>query len=42
VRGHPRLIWPIVLAGFVGSIGLNTPIILSAYSKNVFHIGAGG
>jgi MFS family permease len=42
VRTHPRLIWPIVLAGFVGSIGLNMPILLSAYAKNVFHAGAGG
>jgi MFS family permease len=42
VRSQPRLIWPIVLAAFVGSIGLNMPIVLSAFSKNVFHTGAGG
>jgi MFS family permease len=42
VRSRPRLIWPIVLAGFVGSIGLNMPIVLSAYAKNVFHTGASG
>ncbi len=42
VRSRPQLIWPIVLVGFVGSIGLNMPIVLSAYAKNVFHTGAGG
>lgn len=42
VRSRPRLIWPIVLVGFVGSIGLNMPIVLSAYAKNIFHTGAGG
>jgi MFS family permease len=42
VRARPRLVWPIVLVGFVGSIGLNMPIVLSAYAKNVFHNGASG
>ncbi len=42
VRRHPVLIWPIVLGGFVGAFGLNMPILLSAFAKNVFHSGAGG
>lgn len=42
VRGHPVLIWPIVLGGFVGMCALNMPILLSAFAKNVFHTGAGG
>jgi MFS family permease len=42
VRGHPVLIWPIVLGGFFGMFALNMPILLSAFAKNVFHTGAGG
>jgi MFS family permease len=42
VRRHRELMWPIVLAGFVGSIGLNMPIVLSVFAKDVFHSGAGG
>jgi MFS family permease len=42
VAARPQLIWPIVLVGFVGSIGLNMPVVLSAYSKDVFHTGAAG
>lgn len=42
VRSRPRLVWPIVLAGFVGAFGLNMPIVLSAFSKNIFHVGASG
>ncbi len=42
VAGRPQLIWPIVLVACVGSIGLNMPIVLSTYAKNVFHTGPGG
>jgi MFS family permease len=42
VADRPQLIWPIVLVGFVGSIGLNLPVVLSTYAKNVFHTGAAG
>jgi MFS family permease len=42
VRERPRLIWPIVLVAFVGALGLNMPIVLSAYAKDVFHSGASG
>jgi len=41
VRRHPVLLWPIILGGFVGMFGLNMPILLSAYAKNVLHGGAG-
>lgn len=42
VAARPDLMWPIVLVGFVGSIGLNLPVVLSTYSKTVFHTGAAG
>ncbi|WP_372347586.1 MFS transporter [Streptomyces sp. KL116D] len=41
VSGHPELIWPIVLVGFVGTFGFNFPIWLSAYADDVFHGGVG-
>ena len=41
VRSQPQLLWPIVLVFFVGTFGYNFAIILSAYTKNVFHAGAG-
>ncbi|MFJ5712023.1 MULTISPECIES: MFS transporter [unclassified Streptomyces] len=42
VAGRPDLIWPIVLVGFVGTFGFNFPIWLTAFSGEVFHVGAGG
>ncbi|WP_406861633.1 MFS transporter [Streptomyces sp. HUAS MG47] len=41
VAGRPELIWPIVLVGFVGTFGFNFPIWLTAFSDDVFHVGAG-
>jgi MFS family permease len=41
VVGHPELIWPIVLVGFVGTFGYNFPIWLSAYASGVFDAGPG-
>ncbi|MER6122220.1 MFS transporter [Streptomyces sp. NPDC001795] len=41
VAGHPELIWPIVLVGFIGTFGFNFPVWLSAYADDVFHAGAG-
>ncbi|MEV6022405.1 MFS transporter [Streptomyces sp. NPDC052036] len=41
VAGHPELIWPIVLVGFIGTFGYNFPVWLSAYADDVFHAGAG-
>ncbi|GAA3372697.1 MFS transporter [Streptomyces sannanensis] len=42
VSRHPELIWPIVLAGFIGTFGFNFPIWLTAFSDGVFHVGPGG
>ncbi|WP_229924261.1 MFS transporter [Streptomyces sulfonofaciens] len=41
VTGHPELIWPIVLIGFVGTFAFNFPIWLSAYANDIFHGGVG-
>ncbi|MFJ3900211.1 MFS transporter [Streptomyces sp. NPDC090025] len=41
VAGRPDLIWPIVLVGFIGTFGFNFPIWLTAFSEDVFHVGAG-
>ncbi|MDN3294982.1 MFS transporter [Streptomyces ficellus] len=41
VAGRPDLIWPIALVGFVGTFGFNFPIWLTAFSDEVFHVGAG-
>ncbi len=41
VAGHPELIWPIVLIGFIGTFGFNFPIWLTAFADKVFHGGAG-
>ncbi|MFJ9429445.1 MFS transporter [Streptomyces sp. NPDC101490] len=41
VAGRPDLIWPIVLVGFIGTFGFNFPIWLTAFSSDVFHVGAG-
>ncbi|WP_043265659.1 MFS transporter [Streptomyces sp. CT34] len=41
VSGHPELIWPIVLVGFIGTFGFNFPIWLTAFVYKVFHAGAG-
>ena len=41
VAGHPELIWPIVLVGFIGTFGFNFPVWLSAFADDVFHAGAG-
>ncbi|MFC9704059.1 MFS transporter [Streptomyces sp. NPDC056943] len=41
VAGRSDLIWPIALVGFVGTFGFNFPIWLTAFSEEVFHVGAG-
>ncbi|GHG60213.1 MFS transporter [Streptomyces griseocarneus] len=40
VREHPKLLWPIVLVGFVCTFGFNFPTLLSGFTYNVFHGGA--
>ncbi|WP_432070437.1 MFS transporter [Streptomyces sp. AA1529] len=41
VGGHPELLWPIVLVGFIGTFGFNFPIWLTAFTSDVFDAGAG-
>lgn len=41
VLGLPHVFWTIVLAGVVGTFGLNFPIVLTAMATRVFHGGAG-
>ncbi|UQS31916.1 MFS transporter [Streptomyces fradiae] len=41
VAGHPDLIWPIALVGFIGTFGFNFPIWLTAFADGVFHVGPG-
>ncbi|PRH80683.1 MFS transporter [Streptomyces solincola] len=41
VAGRPELIWPITLAGFVGTFGFNFPIWLTAFADEVYHVGPG-
>lgn len=42
VAARPELIWPIVLVGFVGTFGLNLPIVLTGFATSVFPTGAAG
>jgi MFS family permease len=42
VARRPPLAWTIVLAGVVGTFGLNFPIVLTGMAKQVFHDGVGG
>ena len=41
VGGHPELMWPIVLVGFIGTFGFNFPIWLTAFTSDVFDAGPG-
>ncbi|GAB3956183.1 MFS transporter [Streptomyces sparsus] len=40
VRSRPELMWPIILVGFIGTFGFNFPIWLTAFTENVFEMGA--
>jgi MFS family permease len=42
VRSQPNILWTVVLVAFVATFGMNMPVLLSAYSTKVFHVGAGG
>ncbi|WP_373309922.1 MFS transporter [Cellulomonas chitinilytica] len=42
VRDRPRLGWVIVLAGLMGALGMNGPVVLTAFAQDVWHTGAGG
>ncbi|MFI6447968.1 MFS transporter [Kitasatospora sp. NPDC050543] len=41
VRERPELIWPMVLAGFIGTFGFNFPTLLSGFAYGTFKVGAG-
>ncbi|GAA2789044.1 MFS transporter [Kitasatospora sp. CM 4170] len=41
VRERPELLWPMVLAGFIGTFGFNFPTLLSGFAHDTFHVGAG-
>jgi MFS family permease len=42
VGDRPRLLWVVVLAGFMGALGLNGPVVLAAFADRVWDTGAGG
>ena len=41
VRERPELLWPMVLAGFIGTFGFNFPTLLAGFARDTFHVGAG-
>ncbi|MFD9128973.1 MFS transporter [Kitasatospora sp. NPDC059571] len=41
VRERPELLWPMVLAGFIGTFGFNFPTLLAGFASHTFHVGAG-
>ncbi|MFF7632305.1 MFS transporter [Kitasatospora sp. NPDC008050] len=41
VKERPDLMWPLVLAGFVGTFGFNFPTLLSGFARGTFHVGPG-
>ncbi|WP_405018858.1 MFS transporter [Kitasatospora sp. NBC_00070] len=41
VKERPELLWPMVLAGFIGTFGFNFPTLLSGFAYDTFHVGAG-
>ncbi|MDC7123850.1 MFS transporter, partial [Cellulomonas fimi] len=42
VLDRPRLAWVIVLAGLMGALGMNGPVVLTAFAQDVWHTGAAG
>jgi len=41
VKERPELLWPMVLAGFIGTFGFNFPTLLSGFAYDTFKVGAG-
>ncbi|MCC9306690.1 MFS transporter [Kitasatospora sp. RB6PN24] len=41
VKERPDLMWPLVLAGFIGTFGFNFPTLLSGFAYRSFHVGPG-
>nr|WP_243759060.1 MFS transporter [Actinotalea soli] len=42
VTTRPHLLWVVVLAGFMGALGLNGPVVLSTFADEVWQTGARG
>ncbi|WP_250443667.1 MFS transporter [Actinotalea sp. C106] len=42
VTTRPHLMWVVVLAGFMGALGLNGPVVLSTFADEVWQTGARG
>ncbi|QCB92672.1 MFS transporter [Cellulomonas shaoxiangyii] len=42
VRERPRLSWVIVLAGLMGALGMNGPVVLTAFAQDVWDTGPAG
>ncbi|WP_130781220.1 MFS transporter, partial [Cellulomonas biazotea] len=42
VLDRPRLAWVIALAGLMGALGMNGPVVLTAFAQDVWHTGAAG
>ena len=42
VVGKPAILWSIVMVAILSVFALTMPVILAAYAKNVFHVGAAG
>ncbi|MFE3504009.1 MFS transporter, partial [Kitasatospora sp. NPDC059160] len=41
VKERPELLWPMVLAGFIGTFGFNFPTLLAGFAHDTFKVGAG-
>lgn len=42
VRERPRLLWVIALAGLMGALGMNGPVVLTAFAQDVWSTGPAG
>ncbi|MCL3859484.1 MFS transporter [Actinotalea sp. K2] len=42
VAARPHLLWVVVLAGLMGALGLNGPVVLAAFADGVWETGARG
>ncbi len=42
VAHKPAILWTIVIMAFLAVFGQNNAVLLAAYAKNVFHVGAAG
>lgn len=42
ILDRPRLLWVVVLAGFMGAFGMNGPVVLAAFADFEWNTGSGG